>query len=163
MTIVVNSASRTAEIASPAVFAAMEAIQVVMTGAAAALASLKLLLLLTDGTSLGLCSSFAESPSGTFTGTLDLRTDPVQTAFENKRPDERLPAIIAIGDASRLWVCQGVEIVNNPLAGEPVAPDPATVYLTTAMFDDLADLADDPTGDEKTTKIKAIIAILKGT
>ena len=140
MTITVNTATRTAVIASPAVFAAGEATPVTITGTTATLASLKLLLTLTDGTALALCETFTESPSGTFAGTLDLRTAAVVAAFVDKRTDERIPAILALADASRLWVCQGVEVAGNPLASTPVAPEPvvrADVYVlnsTTGLF-----------------------------
>jgi len=161
MTITVNTASRTAVLASPAVFAAGEATPITITGTTATLASLKLLLILTDDTVLALCESFTESPSGTFAGTLDLRTDAVETAFSSKRPDERIPAILALGDASRLWICQGVEVANNPLAVAPVAPDPASVYLTAALFSGIADLGADPTAGEIKAKLIEILGVLK--
>ena len=161
MTITVNTASRTATLASPAVFAAGEATPVTITGTTATLASLRLLLILIDGTSLALCETFTESPSGTFAGTLDLRTDAISTAFVGKRPDERIPAILAIGDASRLWVCQGVEVAGNPLATTPVAPDPAPTYLTAALFAGIADLGADPTAGEIKAKLIEILEALK--
>lgn len=160
MTITVNTASRTATLASPAVFAAGEATPVTITGAAATLASLKLLLILTDGTALALCDTWTESPSGTFAGTLDLRTTAVMAAFIGKRPDERIPAILALGDASRLWVCQGVEIAGNPLALAPVTPDPI-VFLTSAIFAGIADLGADPTFAEIKAKLVEILEALK--
>jgi hypothetical protein len=160
MTITVNTASRTAVLASPAVFAAGEATPVTITGTTATLASLKLLLILTDGTELALCTTWTESPPGTFAGTLDLRTEAVDTAFDGKRPDERIPAILALGDASRLWINQGVEVTGNPLAVAPVAPDP-NVFLSSSMFADVADLGADPTAGEIKAKLIEILGVLK--
>lgn len=160
MTITVNTASRTSTLASPAVFAAGEATPVTITGTTATLASLKLLLILTDGTTLALCTTWTESPSGTFAGTLDLRTAAVTAAFVGKRPDERVPAILAMGDASRLWICQGVEVAGNPLAVAPVAPDP-NVYLSSALFAGIADLGADPTAGEIKAKLIEILEALK--
>lgn len=160
MTITVNTSSRTAVLASPAVFAAGEATPVTITGTTATLGSLKLELLLPNGTVLALCETFTESPSGTFAGTLDLRTDAVDTAFDGKRPDERIPAILAMGDASRLWICQGVEVTNNPLAIAPVAPDP-NVFLSSSMFAEVDDLGADPTAGEIKSKLIEILGVLK--
>jgi hypothetical protein len=68
---------------------------------------------------------------------------------------------MALGDASTLFVSQSAEMINNPLAGAPVAPDPADQYLVAADFADVTDLPDDPTGDDLAAKLAAILAILK--
>lgn len=161
MTITINTATRTATLADPDCFAASEATPITVLGAAGTDATLQALLILTDGTVLALCDTFNESPTAVFVGVLDLRTSAVQAAFAGKRPDERLPAILSIGDASRLWVCQGVEVANNPLALAPVAPDPATIYLTTELFAEISDLGDDPTFAEVIATVKAILTGVK--
>ena len=156
MTITVQADRRTASLESPSVFAMGEALPVTILGVSADDATLELALLSTTGTPLARCTDWSGDATAGFAGTLDLRTLAAEALFAGKRPDERMPVIVAAADNDRLWFVQSVELVNNPLHGPPSPVDPAKHYLSTDDFASLGTLSDDPMPQEIVYLLKAI-------
>lgn len=154
MTITVND-HRRATIETPAEFS-IEAATVLVKGINANAATLELVLFSSEGVTLAACRSWTGDATAGYSGTLDARTAAMVALFAAARADERKPGIIALADANRNWLCQGAEIVNNPLIGTPVTPDPAKVYLTADLFADLPVLTSASTTAERGAVLKTI-------
>ena len=155
MIITVQPDQRRAVLASPAVFS-IESMEVTIKGADADAASLQLVLMTTAGVPIARCTSWTGDSTAGFVGTLDSRTEAADTFFAGKRPDERLPAVGALGDVNRPWFVQGVEVVNNPLRGAPMPLDPMQHYLTADLFAGLT-LSSDATAAERGAVLRAIL------
>ena len=155
---------RLASFSSPSVFALGETTPLTITGIADADDSTLVVALFSRSGALYAQSSTLSMTEGVVTGEISCATTSLAAAFAalaDAAPDSRIPAVIVIADAERVWASTGIEIVNNPLA-YPTEPGETLTYLTTEMFSGLTPLSSDSTDDERTATLQAIIAILQG-
>jgi len=120
--------------------------------------SAKVWIFSTGGGPLAFCEEVSED-AGVFFGELSTKFDAVKSLFAGRRPDQRIPVVIAVEDDNRPWGSSSVEMVNKPSMEDATLPIPTPDYVTREELAALGTLDPDASMDdiiEQVNKIQSV-------
>ena len=156
MKIKIDASNLTVTLENPSVLAAASEIAFEIEGAEGLDApSAKVWVFSINGGILAVCEEITES-EGIVSGTLSTKFDPVKNLFIGRRPDQRLPVVLAVEDDNRSWASSCVEMANKPsMSTLPIStPD----YVTREELAALGQLDPEAPADQIIEKVNEIIA-----
>lgn len=111
-----------------------------------------------SGGPLAFCAAISET-EGVISGELSTKFDAVKTLFTGRRPDQRIPVVIAVEDINRPWGSSSVEMVNKPSLEDATMPIPTPNYVTREELAAIGSLGPEATMDDIIEKVNEIQSV----
>lgn len=111
----------------------------------------------TTGTPLAYSTDVTDNDTE-ITGTMQTTYLPIAQLFTAKRADARIPVIMVVSDANRLWAASSVEIVNR-MGMEGSDPEDPQKYVSIDQLKEIGLLDPHSTGYEIIDKINQILGL----